>query len=61
MNDDLKPGALVDSITPQRAFEMAEIVALRFSERCASEASKLVADAISLEISELARAWRGDA
>jgi len=57
VNDDLKPGVLMTSITPQRAFMLAELVALRLRDSSVSEGSKLAADVIATEIQDLAKSW----
>jgi hypothetical protein len=57
MNDDLKPGPLATSITPQRAFMMAELIALRLRDKSMSEAARLTADAIAEQIHALAGSW----
>jgi hypothetical protein len=63
MNEDLKPGARLplDSITPSRAFLLAQMVALRLRDRLANETDdergRDAADAIAKQISELEAAW----
>ncbi len=59
MNDDLKPGLCANGITPQRAFMLAELVAIRIRDRAISEASKLAADVIATQIHDLAKSWEG--
>ncbi len=57
MNNDLRRGRHMTSITPQRAFMLAELIALRFRDSSVSESSKAAADVIATEIHDLAKSW----
>lgn len=58
MNEDLKPRDWSTSLAASQAFELAELIALRYRAReCHDDVSHYTADKIAERIREVAQAW----